>query len=73
MSSPDNFRGSILNYITIPHPIIINPNELTDNLQSSILNYITIPHPMVINPNELTGQPPEFNIELHYNPPSSGN
>jgi hypothetical protein len=29
MSSLDNLRSSILNYITIPHPVAINPNGLT--------------------------------------------
>lgn len=52
--------------------MVINPMSSVDHLRTSILNYITMAYLMVLHPNELTGQPPEFNIELHFNAQSNG-
>jgi hypothetical protein len=69
MSSPDHLRGSILNCITVLHPLVGDPDKLTG--PSPGFN-ITVSHPWVSDPTELTGPSPGINIELHYSAPPMG-
>jgi hypothetical protein len=48
MSSLGHHRRSIINYITMPHPVQSTPISSPDHLRSSIFNYITMPHPRLM-------------------------
>jgi hypothetical protein len=64
MGSPEHLRSSILNYCTMPHPVVRDPHELTRAPPELNTQLLYNAPPCCKSPHELTRACSEFNIEL---------